>query len=389
MIKSYSLFTSELDDNEAAVQDIASQLKEIQLRKNTIGLVACHNEFVESGIMKEVQAVLPFPLAGIVTFYQATPEVNGLFEMTITVLTSDDVRFACAGRSLEEGAASAEKLVGDAYQQAYAEYGETPSLIFSFMTLQTPISGDCYLRLLDAASGGVLSFGSLSAGETEGDSSNLYVICGEQIWVQGFAMVLCFGEVHPKFYFRNFRTDKLLEMTATVTDAKGPVVKEFNNQPAYSFMEKNGIVLTEEEKQGLSTIPFLHKVEGEKEFVARTLGGVSGAGEALFYGEVPHGAVMRAGTVTAEDIMDLSREAVRQAVEENPEAAVLLMFSCVGRFITLGLDTTSEMDSATGAIPAGMKYLACYAGGEMCPVERHGKQVNRFHNSSFIVCALQ
>lgn len=386
MVETHSLFTSEIDDSDLAREDILAQLASISLRKHSVGIVICHYDFVTGGVVRELMGALPFPLAGVTTFYQAAPQADGLFELTITVLTSDDVRFSLACSDNIAPQASCAELVRATYREAFDVYKEAPGLVLSFLSPNRPISGDEYLRLLDDASGGVPSFGAVSIGDDTA-GSNVFVFCQDKISEGGFAVLLLVGDVKARFYHGNYKTEKLLEMAATVTRANGTVVEELNGQPAAAFLRNNSI-LDDSEKDNVSNVPYLFKAPGEAKLIARTLGGFDPAGPLTFFAEIPEGSLLRIGTVNIQDLLDVAKKVVSQAVSENRDASGLLIFSCLGRYVTLGLAPTAEMEYMRNAIPENMPFVACYAGGEICPVPLAKGPANCYHNASFVVCAL-
>lgn len=386
MIKAYTLHTTEIDDLAAAQSDIAAQLGSLPLLQHSVGILVCHYDYVSGGIAEAVCQSLPFPSVGITTFYQAATGASGLFGLTITVLTSSSVRFAVACSQPNDESLPAPTAVKSTYQAAYNTYGEKPSLIFSFLSVNRPISGDEYLCLLDEYSGGVPQFGAVTTGDDE-VGTNVYVFCNGVASYWGCAVLLFIGPVDAGFYFGNYKEDKLLEMTATVTAAEGERVLQLNGQPAVSYLRKSGFVLDDAERDRISNIPLLFKAPGSGALIARTLAGFDGDGAIKCLGEIPAGSLLRVGTVSMEDTLDTSLETMRRAVDENPNAAAFFIFSCVGRYITLGMDPTSEMESVTREIPAQSCYMACYAGGEICPTGP-GTGKNCYHNASFVVCAL-
>lgn len=387
MIQTYTVSTSEIDDPQIAAAEIQSQLTALRLLSHSVGIMVCQHDFVAEGAAAAIARVLPFPLIGLTTFYQTTPAINGLFELTVTVLTSDTVRFSVKGTGTASGDEDPAQFVKDTYDSAYGLYGEAPAMILSFLSVRRPVSGDAFLRMLDAASGGVPCFGGVTTGNDD-EGIEVYVLCEDQVFNNGFALLLIIGDVRPAFYSGNFIDKKLLEMTATVTRAEGTVVKELNGQSAVSFLKKNGLELGEDDRDIISIVPFLYKLPNEEKMTARTLGGFDEDGGLKFLAEIPERAILRMGTVSMGDILRVSHNTIERVVRENENAGALLIFSCVGRYITLGISSTSEMEYVAEVIPETMPYLACYVGGEMCPVEVAEGYVNRYHNSSFIVCAL-
>lgn len=386
MIHPYILHTSEVDIPGVAVNDILEQFSKCSLSKNTVGILVCHYDFVENGIVSALQEVLPFPLVGITTFYQKTPPASGLFELTITVLSSDDVRFSLA-RCFPSDKEQAAARIGDAYQAAFDQYGEEPSLVLSFLSANRPISGDEYLRSLDCVSGGVPSFGVVNSGEDE-SGANIYVICEGEAFLEGAVMLLLIGEIKARMYTNDKPEDRLLAISTTVTKGEGVIVRELNGEPAVTYLKKNGIALDDTDAGIISSIPFYCRISKEDVLLSRTLKSVAPDGSLEFMAEIPEGALLRVGTVTSDDILEESRSVMQRAVQENPEAVLFLIGSCVGRFITLGLETTAEMDYALAVVPEGRNYMASYVGGEICPVYKDGRLVNRYHNNSFIILAL-
>ena len=386
MLRAHTLATSEVDLPTVAVDEILQQLAGIPLGRSSVGILACHYDYAECGVIAALKEALPFPLVGITTFYQATPRASGLFELTITLLTSDDITFALAGGASADPGTSRE-VIRDTYTQAYETHGERPSLILSFLSVNLPISGDEYLRQLDAASGGVPSYGFVNSGDNE-SGKNIYVVCDGKPLSQGVAMLLMIGGPRARMYANDAPAERLLALSATVTEADGVVVREINGQPAATYMRKHSVPLDDRDTGVTSTVPFYCRIPGDSRFVGRALKNVAADGSLEFMAEIPEGALLRIGAVTAEDILEESGRILQRAVAENPDAALFLIGSCVGRFITLGLDATLEMDHATKGIPDGAAYLACYVCGEICPFDNGGRMVNRYYNNSFIVLAL-
>ena len=94
MLKCASVFTYEIDNPEAALKEIKTQLAEkITFLDNTVGIIMCNPEFTESAVLKHICEGLPFDVAGITTASQAVNDEAGDMILTIFVMTSDDVWF--------------------------------------------------------------------------------------------------------------------------------------------------------------------------------------------------------------------------------------------------------------------------------------------------------
>lgn len=388
MIKTYSLLGLEIDDVNLAVADIQAQMASVPLLRNTIGLLVCHYDFIESGVVKALCDLLPFPLIGITTFSQATDKGSGIFQLSITILTSDDVRFAHAYAQFDDTAADCQAMVGDTYRTAFDRYKTDPALLLSFMSANCAIAGDAYLRTVDALSANTPHFGALAAGEDE-KGTNVFAICGNTLINNGFVMLLCIGPVVPRFFLGQYRLDKLMSITATVTGTQDNQITTLNGQPAVTYLAKHGFVLEDGEMDTVSSVPFMCRFPNEEAYTARTMIGFDPATGAMrFLGEIPEGSMFRIGSFASEDLLNIAYETAQRAIEESPDASVMLAFSCVGRYIMLGLSPTSEIDRIPEAIPEATPFLTCYVGGEICPVVAGSVLTNRYHNASLIICTL-
>ena len=386
-IRSYSLYTTQIDDANAAAAEIRRQLEEITLLANSVGILTCHYDYCDSGAVAAVAKALPFPVVGYTTFYQAVPHHNGLFELCITVLTSDSVRFGTTFVSADEGQSPYELIAG-AYEDACVEEPKPPSLLICFISAARPISGDAFLRILDEASDGIPCFGAVAISDRD-DGQNTYVLAGERLAKIGFVLLTMFGEVESNFYYGSFTEEMMLSVTASVTEAEDTVVKKLNKLNAVTFLEKSGLEIDDANRGGFVTIPFLHRRPGEDATVVRTMMDFNDEGHAVFLGEIPENSSLRIGYATPDDLLSVTASTAHEAIAGNGEDAIYFMFSCVGRYLTLGLDSEVELRKATEGLSANTSFLATYVGGEICPVCVDGRLLNRYHNSSFVICALR
>ena len=386
-VKSYSLYTTQIDDADAAAEEIRRQLDEISLLANSVGILTCHYDYLAGGGVAVVAKMLPFPVVGYTTFYQAVPQHNGLFELCVTVLTSDSVRFGTAFASADSGQ-SPYDIIADAYGEACRDENDPPSLLMGFVSAARPISGDAFLRILDETTGGIPCFGAVAISDQD-DGQDTYVLAGARQTEVGFVLLAFFGEVDSHFYYGSFTEEMMLSVTATVTDSEGAVVKKLNKLDAVTFLEKSGLEINAESRSGLVTIPFLHRRPDEEAAVARTMVDFTDEGHAVFFGEIPENSSLRIGYATPDDLLRVTAATAQEAIAESGERAIYFMFSCVGRYLTLGLDSEVELRRATQGLPADASFLATYVGGEICPVHVGGQLLNRYHNSSFVICALR
>ena len=93
MIDMYVARTSEIDEIEAAIDEIKEQIDLSALKKNSGGIIFCHIDFVESGVVMELCNILPFDVIGMTSMVGASCDSYGLYDLTLTILTSDEVEF--------------------------------------------------------------------------------------------------------------------------------------------------------------------------------------------------------------------------------------------------------------------------------------------------------
>ena len=86
MIKSYTAFTSEIDDIELAVSEILAQLDpEKNCLKNTAGIVTCYYEFATNGIIAELYKKCKFPIIGTTSTAISTNRGDGQLKMAVII----------------------------------------------------------------------------------------------------------------------------------------------------------------------------------------------------------------------------------------------------------------------------------------------------------------
>lgn len=382
MIHTIVVKTGEIDNVEVAVNEIMEQLKpEQRLLKNSVGIISCHYEFVESGVVKAVCDRLPFDVAGTITAAQSAGGVSGTFLLSVMVLTSDDVRFKTA---------LTESLLGQPSQAIKAAYnkadgGEKPALIFSFAGFMVENSGDEYVNTISEISGGAPCFGTLSVDDTEDFHCSYLIHCGEH-YRDRMAMILLYGELSPKFYIATISDNKIINKAALITSAQGHILKEVNGRPVVDFFEELGLTKASETSYAMTSLPFMLDYGDGTPPVSKVFIGLTQEKYAVCAGSMPEGSTLYIGVFDKDDVLKTTDAAVKKALAETPEASGMLIYSCISRNMSLGGDLFAELDLvASGS--EGLHYLMAYSGGEMCPTQiDENRAINRFHNNAFILC---
>ena len=53
-----------MDDLDVAREEILAQLKDKKLLKHSVGIIGCHYDYVEYGVVKAISEALPFDIIG-------------------------------------------------------------------------------------------------------------------------------------------------------------------------------------------------------------------------------------------------------------------------------------------------------------------------------------
>ena len=385
MIKTLVVSTREIDDAEAAIKEIEEQIEaQGGLKSNSVGIVACHYEFIFAGSIKAICQALPFDVAGAISVVQAVNGDADAVLLTIMILTSDDAKFvAKLTSSLSEGAHDPIEKV---YNEALADGAGKPALALVYTPVKLSISGDRYAHIFDQISEGVPFFGTMAIDDT-GVLEHAFTIFNGEHYEDCAAMILIFADINPQFFLATISDDKILPTSASVTKSDGQVLMGINGDTVNKYFENLGLSDTENNHFSLASLPFmLDYGDGtppvSRVFIARTPDGYS-----ICAGEVPEGTTIRIGVFDRDDVVDTTTEAMKEAISVSEGASAALMYSCISRSMSLANDIMAEIDMANKIIGDKLPFMLSDSGGEFCPT-CHGDEetVNRFHNNTFIIC---
>lgn len=387
MIKTITAYTAEVDDVEAAVEEIQGQLGEGALLKNSVGIISCYADFVESGVVAALARELPFEIVGATTLASTVRGTEEEILLSLMVLTSEDVRFA-AGLS---GPITDAEHLGDlegAYRLAADKLSGKPALILSYAPLLMNVGGDEFVRAMDAASGGVPNFGTLAVDHNE-DYHEAYVIAGAEAYRDRYAFILIDGDVRPRFFVASISNEKVFAEKGVVTASKGNQLQTVNNMPVGDYLAGLGLQKNADGSiTGINSFPFVMDLNDGAMPIVRVMFALTPEGYAVCGGEVPVGAILTVGSIDAQEVVTTTRERLAEAI--NGEGLNgMLIYSCVGRYFSLGYHPTDEMDAVREILKdTDIPYHFAYSGCELCPVEIEGRGEtrNRSHNDTCVIC---
>ena len=384
MIKTLTAYTTELDDENLAIEQITSQLKNKGgPLKHTIGIIACHYEFITSEIYAALCQALPFEVVGTISSAQSIQDKTDALLLTLLVMTSDDVDFKMVlTPSLLENPA---KVIEDSYKSACGS--EKPALILAFAPFLLQNCGDDYVNALTEVSGGVPCFGTIAVDDTL-DFANCFVLAEGAHHRDRLAMILVYGDVSPQFYIANISENRILEKSAVVTKSAGPVIMEVNGRPIIDYFDDLGLVNASETQYALASLPFMVDYNDGTPKVSKIFIMLTPEKYAICGGAVPQGCTLYIASTDKDDVILTTGKAVDSILNETGDASLLLIYTCISRAMTLGSEQYKEMDYIRQRIGGKLPFMMVNSGGEICPTQiSEDKTINRFHNNAFIACA--
>ena len=301
MLKTLIACTDEIDDIETAVNSIKTQLDlENNLCKNSIGIIACHEESVWSGVMKAVCEAMPFDVLGAVSLAQAANEESGTFLMTLTVLTSDDVSFVTdlTPSLLIEPV----KTLEDSYNKAASQEEGSPALILSFAPFMVENSGDDYVNTFTRISGGVPCFGTVAIDSSEAND-HCFSIFNGQHYNDRMGMVLVYGDIKPRFFIATISPSNVMDKAALVTKSEGHILMEVNDRPVVEYFESLGLTNASETQYAMSSLPLMLDYGDGTPQISKVFVSLTPEKYALCAGKMPEGSTMYIGVFDKEDVL--------------------------------------------------------------------------------------
>lgn len=384
MVRAFTAYTNEIDDEEIAVSEILEQIDITKLGKNSVGILTCYYEFIDTGVVKALSDKLPFDVIGCTTMGNAANGKYGHLALTLMVLTGDDVEFSAAvSVSLSD---EQEIPLRNMYAAAAAKHEAKPAFIIAFMPLMYNIGGEVFLNILDDVSN-LPIFGTLAVDNTK-DYHESKVFYNGETYVDSLSMVIVSGNVAPKFLIASLSDDKSLKQKAIITDSELNILKEVNGIPVVQYMQSLGLV-NNGHIEGPSTIPFIVDFNDGTKPVIRAIFAQTPEGYAVCGGVMPIKSTLSIGSLDYNDVMDTTCKIMQEIFEYRQAGSALLLFSCVGRNYALGVKTTDEMEKVIDTLGESIPYQLTYSGGEICPLyDSDGKLKNRFHNDTIIACLM-
>lgn len=382
MIQMFTARISEVDEVAEALREIGEQIDLTALKKNSAGIIFCHMDFVDSGMVAALCEALPFQTIGMTSL--ATAEATGysLFDLTLTVLTSDEVSFeATMTESITQANYVSE--VGRIYKQLRSRVASDPSMILAFVPHIHDVAGYEVVAAMDAACEGLPIWGSITSG-VDLNYEAVQTICNGQNLRRGLAMMLINGPIEPTFIVSSIPERNITNNRAVITRSEGSVLYEINDLPVMDYLASIGLVVN---KDNITTTPIMVYYDATKAPVALGFYTIFDDGSVLTGGAMPVGTSCAVGNIDAEGIFESAQSGIEQVLACTNRQATLLL-PCVTRYIMQAPEQERELKLIIERMGNSKAPFAMgYSGGEICPMlGPDGKLHNRFHNYTFSAC---
>ena len=376
--------TSEIDEIGEAINEIKSQIDFGALKKNSGGIIFCHIDFVESGMAAALCKELPINIIGMTSMAGADGHGYGLYDLTLTILTSDEVSFE-VGMTGSINPSNYEAEIDQLYKNIRNKVKDDPAMIFTFMPYMRDVSGYEVVAAMDKSCKGIPMWGSIT-NNMDFNYETVQTICNGKNLPAGVAMMFVNGPIDPKFIVSSIPERNIANNRAIITKSKGAILYEVNDLPILKYLENIGLVIT---KENITTTPLMVYYGDAKEPVALGFYTLFDDGSVLTGGEMPVGTSFAVGSIDKEGIFESAENGLKKILDVK-NRQVTLMLPCVTRYIMLSPDQESELRLIEEKLAgSGHPFMMGYSGGEICPMRgADGKLHNRFHNYTFCACVL-
>jgi hypothetical protein len=388
LIRAKSAITFEIDDPKAALEDIKEQLSVFAPLQNSAAVIQYDAEATEAA--RVIAAELPYPAIGGVTVSQTVNAGSGSMCVSVIVLTSDDTEFICGHTSgLEDDIQGATET---AYQEAAAKTALPVKMVLVIPPIIEKYAGDAYIEAFSSICEKIPIFGSFFIGEDMFAYDTLTTIHNGETFAAEMQFLIVAGAAEPRFFVANISDKRVLPVSGVVTKVDSNVIKEIDGAPPIRFLERAGLAENGAPREGFVFIPYLFRADhGDGRYGASFARGVTEFtenGDFVLRGAMYENSMINVGSIHGPEVLEGTLAAIDEInVLEGANAAI--MFSCIMRRVVSGATPLAEAESVMKRVRPDLPFIMASSGGEICPVNKPGEEVeNRFHNYSFIVCAL-
>ena len=400
-MKSAIAFSDEIDDLKKASEELSSTIKEkLVFEKATLGVVFCDADVDVAELGRRLHESLGIDVLGVTT--TASIERNsGYHDMGIvlSVVTSDDVSIV-TGKTGVLTPDNFEQQIRDAYTQAEARLGNSPTFIYIGAPYIANITSDKYMFALDALANSIPIFGGVATDHYDLQYQKTFL--NGEAGAESMVFALFSGNIKPVFAMEHEFGGKTLSK-GVVTRSSGNQVEKIGDCTFVEYLSEITPVPNEETVIfHFQSTPFVLEMpdyEQSEQPIVRalcTINHETGAGG--FLSDMPEGSVLSINVLQRDNLrgsccMTLSR--LMDQMRENEDYCYSMVFisTCNARHLLMSETKNMEANilaETLSDLDPDLNVAGFYGFGEICPtaVKGSGKAKNRFHNVSFAVCAI-
>lgn len=394
MINSTVLYTEEIDDLDAAAEELFSQTSDFAFRENTIGILFMDTDTEYPELYEILKEKWSFPLVAVTAAGMLTDR-TGFCKSGISVmlLTSDDCRFA-VGMTEKITMENYAEVIRKTYEDLSKNLsGEEVKLVLTFGAKPPEMAVDDIVNAIDASGGKVKVYGGMASDMFT--FRDYCVACNERTERSGQVLILISGNIDPKLLSVTSLSGKV-DFSYEVTQSKGNLVSRLGNVTFIEALEKQGLGSDKDIVAGeYIQTPFITKTEKPGGFCVETLRSLTRLshddGSGLFLGGIAEGSSLEVGLVNKESVQRSVKEAFDEIMEwikgDGKDCKTIFCCSCVARLMALGGSGALEAESYQGRLPEDVSLIGFYSYGEICPVGSK-EWYNVFHNNTFTILCI-
>ena len=390
-MKCATLHTHEIDNPDLALSEITKQLSDnLSLAKNTLGIMICHADFIDSGVVKHLCQNLPFEIVGMTTSSLLIKDDIGMGMLSIFIITADDVSFSTVYTEINHQ--NPDVCITDAYQKVISKINQEPKLALLFTHFDHRLTGDVFVNTLSTLNPKLPVFGGTAMDDSP-TFDRLYTIHNREYSKEKTVMVLCFGNINPRFIIGSLPANNQLH-SGEITKSKGNLVYEIDNQNVMDYFDNIG--MGKNNIEGTDTLfftPFLIHQKKREDYdnipVLRGRTGFNEDGAAFFHGLIDEGSSFTIIGNYADDVISVAKKTIND-INNTPCINGLIIFSCIARqMMVMSQDPLKELLTIKENINPEIPFFTSYVNGEFCPTSvRNNIPTNRFHNFTMVAMVL-
>lgn len=398
-MKSAIAITSEIDNLEAASEELVSKIKEkLAFGKTSVGMVYCDADVNVAELGGLLHKKLGIDIVGLTTT-AFIERFSGYSDMGIvlSVITGDDINIA-VGNTGELAQDNFKDKITAAYTSARGALGEEPKLILLCAPYIAALTSENYLEVLDAASNHAPIFGGVATDHYDLQYQKTFF--NANAYTGALQFVLISGNIKPVFAMQH-KFGAKIEKKGIITKASANQVEEVDGKTFKEFL--SGITNVPNEETVIyhfQSTPFVMELpdyEDNEQPVARALCTIDhNTGAGGFLSKMPEGSKLSLNVLQRENLAESCENTITRLLEEmsknkSYDYSMILISTCNARHLLMADKKDLESGIVTGKLSVlgkDINAMGFYGFGEMCPTSvEGGKAKNRFHNISFALCA--